>query len=332
MAAPTPAGPPDRRHDRHPPSSGARPRDDRGTFLSVVIPTYNRAEDLDRQLEWLHRELDALEVTWDVHVHDNCSTDETPKVTQKWQELFGSDVFHVTRNATNIGGIPNLDQAIAGASGAWVWSLGDDDLVYDGAAAHVVDVLGTNPDLTLLYLNYQGVDSASGEDTCDHYFDPAVSGRLEDGPAAVEHHASAELGSVIFLTATIYRTSLVHEAQRRWRHDVHNWALVAYWTGWVSARGPIYITPENWIDCVVGQSHWQSERGAWTRAIYEEIPKVFRALEKEGYPPDFCRHEGLKELRRTRGGLRDHARALRYCPQCVLTLGALLAGGGWFFS
>ena len=125
--------------------------------------------------------------------------------------------------------------------------------------------------------------------TCTHYFDPAVSGRLDDGRGAFEFHAAAELGSVIFLTATVYRTSLVHEAQRRWTGD--------------SARlGPrrlldrIRLRPRPHLHQtrdLDGVRRWAEplavRGGAWTRAVYEDIPKVFLALEKEGYPPRFCR-------------------------------------------
>ena len=297
----------------------------------MVIPTYNRADLLDRQLTWLHGELTRLDESWEVRIHDNCSTDSTPEVSARWQQAFGADRFHVVRNTTNIRGIPNLGQAIAAAHGTWVWSVGDDDRIYDGATRRIVELLHEEPDLALLYLNYRGVDSETGATTIEHYFNPSVSGRLEDGRSAFAFHAAAELGSVIFLTATVCRTALVHEAQRSWTGEVNNWALMGYWTGYVCARGPIHITAENWIDCVVGTSHWQDEDGAWTRAAYEEIPRVFLELEQEGYDPKFCRHEGLKGPRElaAEAGYRAHLRALKHCPRCVFTLTHLFLAGRW---
>ena len=295
-------------------------------FISVVVPTYNRAAHLERQLHWLFGELSALTVSWEVCVHDNCSTDDTPAVTAKWQHTFGPGRLRVVRNRANIGGIPNLAAALADARGRWVWSVGDDDDIVDGTTAHVVDLLRSQPDLALLYLNFRGVDVA-GVETNEHYFDPAVSGRIEDGRQAFMYHSGQDLGSVIFLTATVYRTELVQDAMRSWKGEIDNWALVAYWTGYVAARGPVYITPEIVIDCLVGVSHWSAEPGAYIKAVYADIPKVFLRLNHEGYPKEFCQRVGYEKLkRRVRWrSLKNHVQALYYCPKFILTLTALAA-------
>lgn len=264
----------------------------RAPFLSVVIPTFNRADELDRQLRWLHDELRALDVSWEVRVHDNCSSDHTPEVLARWQEEFGPDVFHVVRNERNVGGVPNLAEALAGARGDWVWSVGDDDEIHDGACAHLVDTLRAQPDLTLLYLSYRGVDASTRQVTVEHFFDPAQTGRFEDGRRAFAHHAIRGIGSVIFLTSTVYRTDVVHAALEAWRDDVRNWALVAYWTGYAAARGPIYITPEKWIDCAVGVSHWQSEGGGLGQGGAPRHPKGERGALRGGLPPRLLRAVG----------------------------------------
>ena len=302
--------------------TATRPPASDAPFLSVVIPTYNRAEQLDRQLRWLHDELTGLGVTWEIRIHDNCSSDHTSAVALRWQEIFGSDVLTVVHNEQNIGGVPNLAAALSGARGAWVWSIGDDDEIHDGTCRSVVETLQAHPDLALLYLNFRGVD-VSGRVTTEHYFHPEVTGRFEDGRSAFAHHALRDLGSVIFLTATVYRTELVQEAMLAWGDDGRNWALVAYWTGYVTARGPILITPEVRIDCLIGVSHWQHERGAWVRAVYLDVPKVAGGLFEQGYPRDFCLKVGYP-VRWTRVPWYVLV-ALRSCPECFTALPRLRA-------
>ncbi len=289
-------------------------------FLSVVIPTYNRAEILDRQLSWLHTELSGLDVSWDVRVHDNCSTDETPAVLERWRETFGPDRFEYFRNVRNIGLTRNLCAAIEGAKGTWTWTVGDDDPIDDGTPALIVDTLRSNPDLSLLYLNYGGVDS-NGNVTTEHYFDQAMTGRFEDGRVPFEYHTRVDLGATIFLTATVYRTTLVREALAAWEGDRANWAILAFIVGYVVSEGPILITEENHLDCLVGESHWQKDPTEWAKALYFEIPLVCLRLGELGYDPAFCKEIGFREFDKIRWtSVRSHLRGFRAHPECILVL------------
>jgi glycosyltransferase involved in cell wall biosynthesis len=289
-------------------------------FLSVVVPTYNRAAILDRKLSWLHSELRDLDVSWEVRVHDNGSSDETPEVLERWQGIFGRERFEYFRNVRNVGLTRNLSAAIEGAKGTWTWTVGDDDLIDDGTPELIVSILRANPDLALLYLNYGGVD-AEGRVTTPHYFDPAVTGRFEDGRVPFEYHTRVDLGVTIFLTATIFRTTLVRDALAMWEGDRHNWALFAFLTGYVAAKGPILITEDNHLDCLVGESHWQKDPVEWAKALYFEIPLVCLRLGDLGYDPAFCREigfRGFSEIRWT--SVRSHLRGLRAHPGCLEVL------------
>jgi glycosyltransferase involved in cell wall biosynthesis len=293
-------------------------------FLSVVMPTYNRASDLERQLAWLHGELTALEVTWDVAVFDNCSTDETPEVLARWRERFGADRFRVVRHDHNIGGLPNLVASVEGSRGRWVWTVGDDDPIHDGTTQFVVDELRRQPDLSLFFLNFRGIKS--GAVSREHYFEPSRCGRHEDGRQALMEHLDYEIGSVIFLTATIYRGDLAREAVASWHGRRDNWFVAAYLTGYAAARGPVYVDADVRIDCIVGVSQWQRASNAWRKACYRDIPAVCVALAAEGYPKPFCKRIGLRYLRGRSFG--SHLKALWYCPGFLVVLPELLALGG----
>ncbi len=46
-------------------------------LLTIAIPTYNRAELLDKQLAWLAQAIQGFESDCEIFVSDNCSTDHT---------------------------------------------------------------------------------------------------------------------------------------------------------------------------------------------------------------------------------------------------------------
>jgi abequosyltransferase len=299
-------------------------------FLSIIVPTYNRAAELDRQLAWLYGELGSLDVSWELRVHDNCSTDDTPAVTARWREAFGADRCHVVRHERNILGIPNFLSALHAAQGRWTWSIGDDDVLHDGTTQRIVDVVREQPDLALLYLDFCGIDPETGEVVEAHYFDPEVKGRIEDGRSGFVAHAAREIGSVISITATVYATDLAVESLTHWRGPLDNWALIAYITGYAATRGPIFVTPEVRMDCVIGVSHWQHESDRWVRATHHDIPSVFLQLAQQGYPPYVCRDLGLRALRHE-GPLRSwraHLHAVKACPAWLLVVPRLLSTRG----
>jgi abequosyltransferase len=299
-------------------------------FLSVIVPTYNRAAELDRQLAWLHGELTALDVSWELRVHDNCSTDDTSAVVARWREVFGPEVFRDLRHAENILGIPNYVSALERAQGTWTWCIGDDDVLHDGTTQEIVDRLQEQPDLTLLFLDFCGIDGETGAVTKEHYFHPEVKGRIEVGSWGFLEHSRHEIGSVISITATVYDTDLAREALGAWKGPIDNWALIGFITGYAAARGPIYVTPEVHMDCVIGVSHWQREPDRWLRNIYHDTPSVFLQLAHQGYPPFECRDQGLGMLRFEvpRTAVRSHLRAVKACPRWLMVIPRLYVTRG----
>jgi hypothetical protein len=240
--------------------------------------------------------------------------------------VFGADRFRSVRHDRNLGGVPNLSAALAESRGEWVWSLGDDDTIHDGATELVVRRLQQQPDLAALFLNFRGVHARDGKVRKEFYFDPEAGGRFEDGGAGFSHHVDFDIGSVIFLTATVYRTDLAREAINAWRGGEDNWFLCAFWAGHVAKQGPVYVHSEVVIDCLLGVSHWMSEHESWRKATYRDIPRVCLALADNGYDPAMCKRIGFRHMRR--GGLRawaGHVKAIRYCPQYLILLPRLFA-------
>ena len=119
--------------------------------LSICITTYNRASWLAVSLEILFCRVrpcgDAIEII----VCDNASTDSTPDVVKPY---LGEKNFRYYRNQVNVGMLGNLKVTANHSKGQYVWILGDDDLIRQGAVEQVLRAIDQHPAVGLIYLNY----------------------------------------------------------------------------------------------------------------------------------------------------------------------------------
>ena len=122
--------------------------------LSICIPTFNRAACLDRLLSCLAHELEGLEGRAEICVSDNCSSDSTQKVVAKWRKLLP---LSANRNSQNMGFDINLVRSLQLARGKYVWCMGDDDTVCEGAMQRVLEdiKLAKAAGIGAIYLNAQ---------------------------------------------------------------------------------------------------------------------------------------------------------------------------------
>jgi abequosyltransferase len=109
------------------------------TLLSIAIPTYNRAAFLEPLVRFLLEEIDALEgrsEMVEVLVSDNCSTDRTEDVIQRFA---GSVHLKTFRHSSNLGADANIASLWENACGRYVWILGDDDRPVAGCIKSLLD-------------------------------------------------------------------------------------------------------------------------------------------------------------------------------------------------
>ena len=101
-----------------------------------VLITFNRPECLDKTLEKFY----TLQNTgMNFHVLDNCSTDNTVEIVQKWQDKWPNLIYH--KNPYNIGGNANILRAIELTNSEYIWIIGDDDEWYLDKLSELVEVI-----------------------------------------------------------------------------------------------------------------------------------------------------------------------------------------------
>jgi glycosyltransferase involved in cell wall biosynthesis len=125
--------------------------------LSICIPTYNRAPVLDRLLNNIHGQIQGLEKWVEICISDNASTDATPQIISKWKLSLP---ICSARNPKNHRYDINAVRVFSLARGNYVWFMGDDDLLADGALRRVVDDIAEASKLGLdaIYINTLGLD------------------------------------------------------------------------------------------------------------------------------------------------------------------------------
>ncbi len=91
-------------------------------FLSVIIPTFNRAQNLNETLKRLHQQ-SLNQEAYEIWVVNDGSTDETQKVLEEWGRH--SSILHAVHQA-NTGQRMARNHALKKAKGRVVLFMGDD--------------------------------------------------------------------------------------------------------------------------------------------------------------------------------------------------------------
>ena len=124
-------------------------------LLSICVTTYNRATWLSHSLPIILKQAQPYRDLVEIVVCDNASTDSTHEVAAELQE---QGAFHYFRNEKNCGMLGNLSVCSQRARGRYVWVIGDDDLLIEGAIERVLAAIVRHPESELFYLNYACTD------------------------------------------------------------------------------------------------------------------------------------------------------------------------------
>jgi len=128
-------------------------------LLTIGIPTFNRAKLLGHTLESVLRQIPSeLTNRVDILISDNASTDDTEAAVQAFGTKYPVRITY-SRNTENIGYDRNVDRLFKKASGNYVWLLGDDDTLKDGAILHILDLLTQHPKLKAILVNFDAYDA-----------------------------------------------------------------------------------------------------------------------------------------------------------------------------
>ncbi len=109
-------------------------------FLTIAIPTYNRAAALEKTLRIVVPQLDSGSR---LVVIDNASSDDTAAVCDRF--LRTPAPIEIIRNRVNIGANANIMRCCEHAGDGHLWILPDDDVPHADAVRTIREVIGRHP-------------------------------------------------------------------------------------------------------------------------------------------------------------------------------------------
>ncbi|MBW4687989.1 MAG: glycosyltransferase [Komarekiella atlantica HA4396-MV6] len=258
-------------------------------LLTLAIPTYNRANLLNKQLAWLAQSTQGLESDCEIFISDNCSTDHTQEVIKKWQLIFSKTTFKSNKNNENIGVMANIACCLKAATSKYVWTIGDDDPIQESTLDYLLTTLKKHSDLALIFLNFSGRDKLTDQIVVERWLNSDNDEPKIDGKTVFQGYLNNNFGGIIFISAAIYRTNLVQRALQTWPSAILNWASQAYWAGFCAAHGSVIVTKDIYLECIMGASLLDLDPTWSLKMRYAYIPEVYIKLLVIGYSNKFCR-------------------------------------------
>ncbi|PLZ93126.1 glycosyltransferase [Fischerella muscicola CCMEE 5323] len=251
-------------------------------LLTIAIPTFNRAEYLDKLLEWLAGAIKGFESDCEIFISDNCSSDHTPEVVKKWQNIIKNIEINYNRNNHNIGLMPNFAYCLQAPTSKYVWVLGDDDVIKDGTLEYVIKNLKNHPDLALLGLDYSIRSVLDNTMVHDRIFKSETEEVIADSKSVIEHYLITDHSGLAFISSIVYKTEAAKKALQKWPESIHNMEGQTYWTAFCALYGSIKISTEVYIE-YASNMLFLSKPKAWFKMHYGEIIEVYAKLLEIGY-------------------------------------------------
>lgn len=121
--------------------------------VSVIIPTYNRAETLPRAMDSVIAQSFR---DWELVIVDDGSTDSTPQLLNEYQERLGDQFVSVRQS--NRGCSAARNRGIELCRGRFIAFLDSDDEFLPHKLARQLELFDACPELSFVYSDYSFVD------------------------------------------------------------------------------------------------------------------------------------------------------------------------------
>ncbi len=140
-------------------------------FISVLMTTYNRAKYIEEAIESV---IASEYMKWELIILDDCSTDNTKDLVQKY---LSDERIKYFKNDKNLGQFANRNKIVQYANGSYLKYVDSDDKIYPNCLTVFVQAATLFPDAGLIgelyFDNYKGelpVCFTPEESMISHYF------------------------------------------------------------------------------------------------------------------------------------------------------------------
>lgn len=139
---------------------------DNRIFLSIAIPTYNRAVSLQKLLNNILPQIKEAGENIEICISDNDSSDNTHEVITGFKEKY-PNLINYKKNEKNLGAERNILKLIEMSQGDFVWLFSDDDLIIPTGLKEVANFIkkNCNEDTALISLRNESyfIDEKTGK-------------------------------------------------------------------------------------------------------------------------------------------------------------------------
>lgn len=136
-----------------------------GIILSIIIPTYNRADYLERLLSFLEEQSVSYKDSIQLIIGNNASTDGTEIILNNFQKRWPEAL--IFNRALNVGMDENFCSCFDFVAGKYYWIIGDDDLPVRGIFDGLLNLLLTH-DPDLIYMRSEWCSDISNLTSSEH--------------------------------------------------------------------------------------------------------------------------------------------------------------------
>ncbi len=288
-------------------------------LLTIAIPTFNRAESLDKLLAWLADAIQGSESDCEILVSDNCSTDNTQKVIEKWQLLIKDTRFSYNKNIKNIGLMSNFAYCLRVPTSKYVWVIADDDTIQKRAIPYVLQNLKNHSDLSLLLLNGSIRSTPTGEIVMNRIFKVENEEVNTDAQSTIEEFLVTER-ILALMSGTVYKTEAIQSSLKEWSSSTDNVEAQIYWTALCATKGSIKVSKETYFE-YASPMFYQTQPKIWFTRHYGDLPEIYKKLMQVNCYKRLCRKLILMHFTQ-KNNLKVVLGALRRWP--ILTINTML--------
>ena len=256
--------------------------------LSVCITTYNRSGWLDINLENLKRVSANVLGQIEIIVCDNCSDDETPVVVNRFLDQINIRYY---RNSSNVGMLGNLAQTVSFARGDYVWLIGDDDLLHQGALEKILDIVEQHyPDLINVNYAYSTSPTPPTIHNLGEYFSTAAK-IAQGGSSGSDRVKNISANNENFFTAIYTFIVKRKHSQKIFNQDTSGAPFSSLQTCVPSSKyilSQLMELPGYWINepqlTINMNVSWGKYAPIW---LLERIPEVYDLAELNGVSQEY---------------------------------------------
>lgn len=225
--------------------------------LSIVIPSYNRADFLNESLA-VHVPM-ARRYNVQIFISDNASTDNTQDVVEKWQREYS--LIQYLQSQTTIGPEANFEKVLKAANTDYTWLLGDTSRIPDNGIQSILELIESSTSYNAIIVNLIEKSKINSKDyLCPDLLLVELSGIMSCMSCLIyskELIASADfsryIGSYFMQTGVILEHAARDNFRIRWEQTVSITSLESptlQKKGWAYTPKIFEVGLEKWVNFI----------------------------------------------------------------------------------